>query len=346
MSRATRFIDACYRRPTDLTPVWLMRQAGRYQASYRALRAGRSFLELCQTPELAARVTVNAVDELDVDAAIIFSDILVAVQAMGASVDITDQGPVLASPVRDEAAVAALRVPDPTEALPQLLEAVRLVRRALDGRVPLIGFAGAPLTLASYLVEGGNSKSYTHLKGLLFGNPRVAHALLDKLARTVAVVLRAQVEAGCQAVQLFDSWGGILGPRDFRELSLPYLQRIMAELAPLRAPRILFATGASTLLELMRDTGAEVIGVDWRVDLDEARRRLGPDTAVQGNLDPGCLFLEPEALEARAQEVLDRAGAAPGHIFNLGHGVLPGTPEEHVRALVQTVHRLSARTGP
>jgi uroporphyrinogen decarboxylase len=344
VSRATRFLDACARRPTDCTPVWLMRQAGRYQASYRAVRQGRSFLELCETPELAAQVTVSAVEELGVDAAIIFSDILIAAQAMGAPVEITDQGPVLASPLRDAAAVDALHVPDPTTAAPTLLEAVRVARRALDGRVPLIGFAGAPLTLASYLVEGGNSKSYAQLKALLFGQPEIAHRLLDKLARTVSALLRAQIAAGCQAVQLFDSWAGILGPADYRAFALPYLKRIVDDLAGLGVPRILFATSCATLLDVMRESGADVISVDWRIEIDEARRRLGDGVALQGNLDPGCLFLPPLALEARVAELLGRVPRT-GHVFNLGHGVLPGTPEESVRRLVQAVHRLSA-VGP
>ncbi len=343
MSRLTRFVDACYRRPTDCTPIWLMRQAGRYQASYRALRAGIPFLELCKTPELAAKVTVNAVEETGVDAAIIFSDILIAVEAMGAPLELSEAGPKLTSPVRDRHAVEALCVPDPTETVPFLLEAVRQTRAALRDVVPLIGFAGAPLTLASYLVEGGHSKTYANLRRLLFAAPETAHQLMDKLARTVLLQLRAQVEAGCQAVQLFDSWGGILSPLDYRAFVLPYLKQIFEGLAGLGVPRILFATGAATVLELMRESGAEVIGVDWRIDLDEARRRLGPGVAVQGNLDPGCLFMEPPALEARARLVLDQAGEEPGFIFNLGHGVLPETPPENVRFLVEAVHRLSAR---
>jgi len=344
MSRASRFLDACFLRPSDCTPVWLMRQAGRYQPSYRALRARVPFLELCRTPELAAQVTVNAVRELGVDAAIIFSDILVAAEAMGTKLELTEAGPVLPEPVLNASAVERLRVPDPTEAVPYLLEAVRLARRELDGVVPLIGFAGAPLTLATYLVEGGHSKTYSRLKRMIFAEPATAHRLMDKLARTVVGLLRAQAEAGCQALQIFDSWGGVLGPGDYRRFVLPYLQQVMAGLEGCGVPRILFATGASSLLELMAASGAEVIGVDWRLGLDEARRRLGPDRAVMGNLDPGCLFLPDPELEARVGETLGEWGGGPGHIFNLGHGVLPETSPERARYLVETVHRLSARS--
>jgi uroporphyrinogen decarboxylase len=339
------FVDACFGRPTPRTPVWLMRQAGRYQPSYRALRERVSFLELCKTPELAAEVTVRAARELDADAAIIFSDILVALEAMGAPLELSEAGPRLAPPLRDRAAVEALAVPDPAASLGFVLDAVRLARREL-GELPLIGFAGAPLTLASYLVEGGNSKSYTRLKALIYQEPATARLLFDKLARTVLALLRAQVEAGCAAVQLFDSWGGILAPLDYRELVLPYLAQIFAGLADLGVPRILFATCSSTLLELQRESGADVIGVDWRIDLDEARRRLGPRVAVQGNLEPACLFMEEAALEARVALVLEQARAVrggDGHVFNLGHGILPETRPERARFLVDAVHRLSRR---
>jgi uroporphyrinogen decarboxylase len=341
----SRFLDACYRRPTDCTPVWLMRQAGRYQPSYRALRERVSFLDLCKTPELAAGVTARAVDELGVDAGIIFSDILIAVEGMGAAVEITDAGPRIDAPVRDRAAVERLVVPDPSERFPFLLEAVRLAARAL-GELPLIGFAGAPLTLASYLVEGGHSKSYTELKALLYTEPETAHLLFDKLTRTVLASLRAQVEAGCRAVQIFDSWGGILSPQDYRDFALPYLSRIVAGLADLEVPRILFATCSASLLELQRETGAEVIGVDWRIELDEARRRLGPGVAVQGNLEPACLLMPEDRLEQRVARVLEQAGgveSGDGHVFNLGHGVLPETDPARARFLCETVHRLSRR---
>ena len=345
MSRATRFLNACRCRPTDCAPVWLMRQAGRYQASYQALRQKHSFMEMCKTPELAARITVAAVDELGVDAGIIFSDILTAVEAMGAPVEFTAKGPVLHAPVRDEAAVQALRVPDPEEAFPYLVEAIELTCRELDGKVPLIGFVGAPLTLASYLVEGGNSKSYINLRELLFGQPDLAHDLLDRLSRTVAGQLRIQAEAGCQAVQIFDSWGGILGKEDYRTFGVPYIKRIVDELGPSGVPRIIFGTGNGHLLELLLETGVEVIGVDWRGDLAEVRSRLGPGVALQGNLDPGCLFLEEEALERRIRQVAE-AGGDDGFIFNLGHGVLPNHAEERVRFVVEAAHRVSKRATP
>ncbi len=320
-----------------------MRQAGRYQASYQALRQKHSFMEMCKTPELASRITLAAVDELGVDAGIIFSDILTAVEAMGAPVEFTDKGPVLHAPVRDGAAVDALRVPDPDEAFPYLTEAIRLTCRDLDGKVPLIGFVGAPLTLASYLVEGGNSKSYINLRQMLFGQPDLAHALLDKLSRTVAGQLRIQAEAGCQAVQIFDSWGGILGREDYRTFGVPYIRRIVEELGPSGVPRIIFGTGNGHLLELLAETGVEVVGVDWRGDLAEVRRRLGPGVALQGNLDPGCLFLDEQQLEQRITQVVEAAGDTPGFIFNLGHGVLPNHSEQRVRFVVEAAHRVSRR---
>lgn len=317
-----------------------MRQAGRYQASYRAVRQKVPFFDLCKTPELAAQVTVTAVEQLGVDAAIIFSDILVAVEAMGAPVELTEKGPRLETPIRSMAQVQTLQIPDPSDRMPFVLETARLVRRALDGVVPVIGFAGAPLTLASYLVEGGHSKSYDQLKRLLYCEPAAAHALLDRLARTVSLLLQAQVEAGCQVVQLFDSWAGILSPQDYRTYALPYTRRIFDELSACGVPRIHFATCCSTLLEAMAESGAEVIGLDWRIDLTEARRRLGPDVVLQGNLDPACLFLDEAALEARLKPLLADAGRQR-HIFNLGHGVLPGTDEARARFVVEAVHRLT-----
>jgi uroporphyrinogen decarboxylase len=277
-----------------------------------------------------------------VDAAIIFSDILVAVEAMGAPVELTEAGPVVHAPIRSRSAVEALRVPDPSEATPYLLEAVRQTTRGLDGAIPLIGFAGGPLTLASYMVEGGSSKSYAHLKGLMFGEPRLAHALLDKVARTVTALLRAQVEAGCAAVQVFDSWAGILSPDDYRELALPYTQQIMEGLADLGVPRILFGTCTAGMLELMAESGPDVVGLDWRIDIAEARRRLGPEVALQGNLDPCWLFAPEQELDPRVERILRRARPG-GHVFNLGHGVLPGTDEARARYLVEAVHRLSRR---
>jgi len=345
MSRLTRFLDACHGRPTDCTPAWLMRQAGRYQASYRAVRQQTPFFELCKTPELAAQVTVTAAEDLGVDAAILFSDILIAVESMGAPVELTEKGPVLHQPVRDRAAVDALVVPDPTEAIPFVLETVRQIRAALDGAVPLIGFAGAPLTLASYLVEGGSSKNYAALRELFYGEPATAHALMDKLSRTVASQLLAQVEAGCQAVQLFDSWAGIFGPQDYRTFALPYNQQIMAALRPTGVPRLIFATGAGTFLDALAASGADVISLDWRTEIAAARRELGPNVVLQGNLDPGCLFMPEAALEGRIRSILEQAGTSR-HIFNLGHGILPATSEARARSLVDAVHRISRELSP
>ncbi|MFH1130369.1 MAG: uroporphyrinogen decarboxylase [Pseudomonadota bacterium] len=342
MQRATRFIDACYCKPTDCTPVWLMRQAGRYQASYQRIRKKFSFAELCRNPELAAQITVNAVNEFEVDAAIIFSDILVPVQAMGAPVEFSEQGPVLNPPVRNIFDVQALEDIDSREKTPFVAEAIRLAKKALGGQVPLIGFAGGPITLAAYLVEGGHSQNFVELKKLLFSDPKTGHVLLGKLSNVISQHLEAQIEAGCDAIQLFESWGGVLGPDDFREFALPYHKQIFSELAECKVPRIFFGTSISTLLEQIQQTGADVIGVDWRVALDEARRRLGPKTAIQGNLDPCCLFMDEESLKNRIQNMLIQAGTEPGYIFNLGHGVLPSTPPENVRFLVETVHKLSS----
>ena len=338
-----RFIEACRGRPVDCTPVWLMRQAGRYQASYRRIRERVSFFELCSTPELAAQVTVDAVEQLGVDAGIIFSDILVLPRAMGAPMEITDKGPVLEHPIATAAEVAALEVVDPVERMSFVMEAIRLTLSGLGGRVPLIGFAGAPFTLACYLVEGKHSRDFNRFKRMMVTDERTAHALLEKLTEMVSRHLRAQVEAGCHAVQLFDSWAGILSPADYRRFVLPYSQRIFASLADLGVPRLHFGTATSTLLELLREAGADVVGLDWRVDIGEARRRLGQQVPVQGNLDPCLLFAPRATLEARVRELLSAVDGAAGHIFNLGHGVLPETPEENARLLVEQVHRLSAR---
>ncbi len=343
MTTKTRFIEACFGRPTDCTPVWLMRQAGRYQPSYRALRAKVGFFELCTTPDLAAQVTVEAVEQLGVDAGIIFSDILVPLVPMGAPVELTDSGPKLASPVRCAADVDRLRAIDSAEAMPYLGESIRLFNDHFAGTVPLIGFAGGPITLAAYLVEGGQSRNFLELKRLLFTAPKTAHRLLDKLARMIAGHLAAQVAAGCHAVQVFDSWVGILGPDDYREFALPYTQRIFDELKRLGVPRILFGTDTAGLLDLIRTVDADVFGLDWRVDLGKAWQRIGHEHPVQGNLDPVCLLMDEDALEQRLAQTLRQAGGRPGHIFNLGHGVLPPTDVDRVRFLVDTVHRLSAR---
>ena len=336
-----RLLLAARGKPVDATPVWLMRQAGRYLPEYRAIREKVPFLELCKTPDLAAEVTEQPVRRLGVDAAIIFSDILIPVEAMGLALQLDDAGPRLPQPVRTEADVSRLAIPDPEDRTGFVAEAIRRTRKALSDSVPVIGFCGAPFTLAAYMVEGGGSRSFLNIKRLLFEQQPVAHALFEKLTRTLIPYLQMQVAAGAGLVQIFDSWGGELSPRDFESFSLPYLQRIVSVLKS-SVPVILFGTGMSTLLPLMRATGADVLGLDWRIDIAEARRLLGPQLAVQGNLDPAALFLPTADLESRVQDILQGAGPM-GHIFNLGHGIFPQTAPEAAQALVDAVHRQSAR---
>ncbi len=332
--------------PVDTTPIWIMRQAGRYLPQYRAIRGQTTFLGLCKNPALAAEVTVQPIDYLGVDAAILFSDILIPVEAMGAALEFREnEGPALPEPIRTAADVAKLAVFDPTDRTPFTLEAIRQSVKALDGRVPLIGFAGAPFTLAAYLVEGGGSKSWLGIKRMMAQEPKLAHELFGKLADTISQYLLAQIEAGCEAVQIFDSWGGELGPEDFETWTLPYLTRMVAAVkakAP-KVPVIVFGTGMSTLLTRIQRAGADVIGLDWRIDIDVAREILGPDQAMQGNLDPAALFQPKEEITRRAQKIIDANAGRPGHIFNLGHGITPLTDPEHARHLVQEVHRLGAR---
>lgn len=327
-----------------------MRQAGRYLPQYQQVRSKVSFLELCKTPELACEVTLQPIDEFGFDAAILFSDILIPLEAMGMGLEFTDHGPALPEPVASRAEVDRLGIPDPEDTMPFVMEAVRLIRKSLAGRVPLIGFAGAPFTLATYSIEGGGSKSYAKTKGMMFSDAATMHALLDKLATSCASYLEAQVAAGAQAVQLFDSWAGILSPRDFREFALGYAKQVFERLKASPTwkrsggvPIIYFVNGCAPYLEDIATSGADVIGIDWRISLATARQRLGSGFAVQGNMDPTCLFLSPAGIRERVGEVLREAGG-PGHIFNLGHGVLPMTNPEHVRAMVQAVRELSARS--
>ena len=341
MAEADLFLRACRRQPVPRTPIWMMRQAGRYLPEYRAVRekAG-DFVTLCKTPELAAQVTLQPVERLGVDAAILFSDILVPAEPMG--IGMTFQpGPRLTPPVRTTADVDRLRVYEPEAELPYVYATIELVRRALAGRVPLIGFAAAPFTLAAYLVQGESSQGFEHWRALLHGEPATAHRLLDKLTTVTERYLEAQVRAGAQAIQIFDSWAGLASRADWRGTSLPYVQRIVARLRPLDVPLIYFGLNAAHLYEDIRETGVDVVGVDWRTDLAEASRRLGPDFAVQGNLDPAVLLTTPERVAARAREVLTSGARAPGHVFNLGHGVLPGTPVENAQALIAAVRAAS-----
>lgn len=338
------FLRACRREPVERTPVWIMRQAGRYLKEYREVRAkAGSFLNLCKTPELACEVTLQPVDIVGVDAAIIFSDILILVEAMGMPLDFLESaGPVLESTIKDQASVDALHVPDPVEEVPFLLEAIRLTRAELEGRVPLIGFTGAPFTLASYMIEGKTSKQFLDIKTMMFHQPLVMHALLDKVAKAVTVYLNAQIEAGAQAVQIFDSWAGTLSPRDFAEFALPYTKQVIEGLKGDGVPVIYFAQGNPAVLDLVKAAGPDVVGVDWRIEFGKARDLLGPDVAAQGNLEPCCLFLPEEELRERVAEIITQNAGRPGHIFNLGHGILPPTPVEKAKALVRAVHELSA----
>jgi uroporphyrinogen decarboxylase len=321
-----------------------MRQAGRYLPEYRALRARYGLIDLCRTPELAAEATLQPVRRLGVDAAILFSDLLLPLIPLGVPFEfVKGEGPVVLAPVRSAADVDRLKIADPRDSLDEVLEAIRLVRRELDGRVPLIGFGGAPFTLASYLVEGGPSSQYARTKGLMYAEPATWHRLCEKLVDVVGAFLHAQIDAGVDAVQVFDSWVGALGPGDYREFVLPHSQRLLRSLEARGIPVIHFGTGTATLLDEMRAAGGTVIGLDWRIPLDEAWARIGYDRAVQGNLDPTVLLGTLDRALAAAEDVLRRAGGRPGHIFNLGHGLLPETPVEHVQALVEFVHRYRHR---
>ena len=306
---------------------------------YRAIRARHTLLDICGAPELATEVTLQPVERLDVDAAILFSDLLLPLAPMGIPFDfVTGEGPVIQTPVRSADDVARLKRFEPRDALGHVLTTIQLVRRELDERVPLIGFAGAPFTLASYAIEGGPSSNYARTKALMYGEPEAWHRLCEVFVAVVSDFLLAQVEAGIQAAQLFDSWIGALGPRDYREFALPHTRQILETVQRAGVPVIHFGTGTATLLEAMTEAGGDVIGVDWRIPLDEAWARIGDDRAVQGNLDPTLLLGPVERMLGRAEDVLRRAGGRPGHIFNLGHGILPETPVEHVQALVRFVH--------
>ena len=339
-----RFLRACRRQPVDRTPVWFMRQAGRYMPEYRAIRARHTLLEICAQPELAAEVTLQPVRALGVDAAILFADILLPLTPLGLDLEFAaGEGPVIHNPVRSAADVTALRPVDVPASLGHILEAVRLVRRELDGHTPLIGFAGAPFTLASYLLEGGSSRNYLNTKRLMVGDSQTWHRLMEKLAQVIADYLNAQVAAGAQAVQLFDSWVGALSPADYAEYVLPHSQRVLRAVSAAGVPVIHFGAGTATLLPLMQAAGGDVIGLDWRTPLDWGWDQLGPQSAVQGNLDPVALFAPRPELERRVRAILDQAAGRPGHIFNLGHGILPETPVENVKAVVEMVHEYSLR---
>lgn len=345
-----RFLRACRRQPVDRTPIWLMRQAGRYMPEYRALREKHGFLHMVKTPELAAEITLQPVRALGVDAAIIFSDILPVLEGLGLRLTYEKgDGPVIHNPIRAPSDVMRLSRGDPRESVRYTLDAIRLVKRELASQMPVIGFSGAPFTLAAYAIEGGGSKDYRIVKRFMHAQPAAWAALMDALSEMVSAYLLAQIDAGADAVQIFDSWAGQLAPLDYAESVLPYVQRVIATVAAAanaalaKPPIIYFGTDMAGLTEQLKQTGADVIGVDWRVHLDRAWVELG-DVAVQGNLDPAVLFAPWDAIERRAADVLARAAGRPGHIFNLGHGVMTETPVDAVRRLVDYVHEASTRT--
>ena len=334
---------ACRLEKVERTPIWLMRQAGRYMREYREVRARTTFLELCKNPQLCAEVMLTAVARLGVDAAIIFSDLLPILEPLGFELEFAaGEGPVIHNPVRAAADVDRVLELESTEPLEFVMETVRLTRAGLPPEIPLLGFAGAPFTLASYAIEGGGSRNYLNTKALMYADEGAWRALMGKLARAVTRYLNAQISAGAQAVQLFDSWAGTLGPTDYRTHVLPFSRQVIAGLTP-GVPVIHFVAGNPALLPLVAEAGGSVIGVDWRIDLDQAWRLVGHDKAVQGNLDPAVLLATPDEIRRRAREILDQAAGRPGHIFNLGHGILPQTPVENVIALVDAVRELSSR---
>jgi len=335
-----RLLKACRREAVDATPIWLMRQAGRYMQEYRDLRQKYGILEIIKTPELACEVTLQPIRAFDLDAAIIFADILPPLEGMGLSLEfVKGEGPLIHNPVRAPADVDALTVRPPEETLSFTLEAIKLARSQLDPLgIPLIGFSGAPFTLAAYAIEGGSSRSYALAKSLMMGQPDVWHRLMEKLSQVVGHYLLAQAEAGAHVLQLFDSWIGAVSPADYREHIMPYSQKAIQIAKQAGVPLIHFGTNTNGMLELMREAGGDVIGVDWGIDLGAAWNRLGDGVAIQGNLDPIALLAPWNALKQRAQYVLDQAGGRPGHIFNLGHGILPNTPIDNVKRLAEFVH--------
>ncbi|MHB8853935.1 MAG: uroporphyrinogen decarboxylase [Ignavibacteriaceae bacterium] len=332
------FLRACRKEPVERTPIWIMRQAGRYLSEYKKVREKADFITMCQTPELAAEVTIQPVDVIGVDAAIIFSDILVVPQAMGMEFQmIESKGPVFPHPIRNEEDARNLKDINPAKDLKYVLDAVSLAKKELNGRVPLIGFAGSPWTLLTYMVEGKGSKNFSYVKKMVYNNPQLAHRVLDKLAVAVAKYLSAKIDAGANAVQIFDTWGGILSPSDFEEFSLRYISKVISEIKRNREPVIVFSKGVHHSLDKLSNTGADVIGLDWTMNLGEVRKKIGGKVALQGNLDPTVLYAGENKIREEAKKVLDSYGEGSGHIFNLGHGILPDVDPEKAKALVQIV---------
>ncbi|MHB9097450.1 MAG: uroporphyrinogen decarboxylase [Syntrophales bacterium] len=343
MSRADRFLKACKKESVDCTPVWIMRQAGRYLDEYRAVRAKHSFIEVCKTPELAAELTMQPVRRFEIDAAIIFADILLPLEKMGIDFEFTkDEGPRINNTVRTLKDVEKMRAINPMEEMAYLMDAIRMVKRELNGKVPLIGFSGAPFTLASYLTEGGGSRNYVFTKTMMYQEPDTWHLMMEKLTDMVAVYLNDQIKAGVQAVQVFDSWVGCLSSADYREFVLRHQKRLMASLDS-SVPHIHFAFGASHLLPLIKEAGGDVLGLDWRMDIDAAWKVLNHEPGIQGNLDPVALYGSREYIKRRVAEILARVGNRSGHIFNLGHGILPTVPPDSAKYMIDLVHELSAR---
>ncbi len=340
----SRFLKACRLEEVDRTPVWFMRQAGRYMSEYQELRRSHTLLEICRRPELAAEVTLQPIRRFDLDAAIIFADILLPLPEMGVDFEfLKGEGPVVHRPIRTPEQVDKLVEFDPADNLGFVPEAIRKVRSELAPRIALIGFAGAPFTLASYMIEGGSSRHFTHSKSFMYKYPTAWRRLMETLSLVTLRHLRAQARAGADALQLFDSWVGCLSPQDYRTYVLPYSRFVFEGLKDLNKPTIHFGTDTSTLLELLKEAGGTVIGLDWRVELREAWARLGHDVAVQGNLDPVALLAPRPALLAKVEAILEQAQDRPGHIFNLGHGILPQTPVENVEAVIELVHGISSR---
>lgn len=337
----TSFLDACWGKPVDQTPVWLMRQAGRYLPDYMAVRSKCTFLELCKTAELAAQVSIQPVDRLGVDAAIMFSDILTPVEPMGMKLDFVP-GPVFENPIRSMADVEKLRIPQMEQDVPYVLETIKILRRELTGRVPLIGFGGAPFTLACYMVEGKGSKEFAQIKKMMYAAPDVYAALMDKVTTMDIEYLNAQINAGAQAIQIFDTWGGVLSPADYERYVLPYTTRLINGLNRTQTPIIHFVKGSGAMLPIVQKAGGDVMGLDWHVSLGSARNQLGT-MAVQGNLDPTVLFAPEDVIEREVQRVLDENAGRLGHIFNLGHGILPSVAPENAKFMVDCVHRLSQK---
>ncbi len=332
------FLRACKRQRVERTPVWMMRQAGRYLPEYRAIRAKADFLTMCKTPELAAEVTVQPVDIVGVDAAIIFSDILVIPEAMGMKLEMVEEkGPQLRDPIRTPEQVDALKVPDPEKSLRYVLQAIETTKRLLRGRVPLIGFAGSPWTLAAYMIEGAGSREWKHAKRLMLDMPDMMKQLLHKLAESVRVYLEAQIAAGADAVQIFDTWGGILAPDHYKKFSLDFIHQIVSKMHRAGQPVIVFSKGANHSLKEIASVGADVVGIDWTFDMAEARSMIGDQVAIQGNLDPSVLYAAPEVIRHEVKAILRKFGRGSGHVFNLGHGIFPDVPVEHAQAFVRAV---------